>query len=288
MKPDNGLYISKSNRRGVLLLLLIVLLITFTPRLYYFIKGEKSIEVSQELIVESQKLSDASVKRSRKVRSVRKSKFRSPPAKFDPNTYEAKDWTKLGLSQKQADLVLKFTQRGIRTPEDLKRIFVISDELFALLKDSLVFNAPAVHYQLSDKPYEKKKVSVELNLADKEQLMSISGIGDYISDRIINYRERLGGFAFKEQLMDIKKIDLELFSRIEDQIWVDTDLLRKININQVEVEELKSHPYISWNVANSIIKMRLQKVSFTKLEEILESALIDRELFEKIKPYLSL
>jgi competence protein ComEA len=89
-------------------------------------------------------------------------------------------------------------------------------------------------------------------------------------------------------LMEIKKIDMEVFSKIEDQIWVDSDLLRKININQVEVEELKSHPYISWNVANSITKMRLQKGSFTKLEEILESALIDRELFEKIKPYLSL
>jgi DNA uptake protein ComE-like DNA-binding protein len=54
------------------------------------------------------------------------------------------------------------------------------------------------------------------------------------------------------------------------------------------VEELKNHPYIRWNIANSIVKMRLQKGNFNSINDLLESKLITIEIFEKIKPYLTL
>mgnify|MGYP006146189321 FL=1 len=287
MKSGNGFYVSKSNRRGVLLLLLVVLVIAFVPRVYFLIKGPKSIVVTQEIIDLSEQKSEERRNRANYSRKKR-SKFKTPPSKFDPNTYDLSDWMNLGLSEKQAGVILKFAKRGIRSPEDLKRIFVISDELFVLIKDSLVFNLSTTEKLYSRDLPEKKKVKVEVNLADKDQLMAISGIGDYVSERIILYRERLGGFVMKEQLMEIKKIDLEFYSRIEDQLIVDPAFVRKMNLNSAELEELKNHPYISWNVANSIVKMRTQKGGFTKLEDLLESVLIDRELYEKIKPYLSL
>jgi hypothetical protein len=45
----------------------------------------------------------------------------------------------LGLSEKQAAVVLKFTSRGLKSNEDLQRVFVISDELFELIKDSTFY-----------------------------------------------------------------------------------------------------------------------------------------------------
>jgi competence protein ComEA len=288
MKPDRDFYVSKSNRRGVLLLLLVILAIAFLPRIYFRLKGEEKIVVTEELIALNQKMDSERVERTYRNQFKKKSKFRTPASKFDPNDYTVADWMKLGLSQKQADVILKFSKRGLRSSEDVQRIFVISDELYQLIRDSLVFTARSSGSMAINSPAEKKKVSVELNLADKDQLMAISGIGDYISDKILNYRERLGGFAYKEQLLEIKRIDLELFTRIEEQIVVDQLLIQKLNINSAEAEELKNHPYISWNVANSIVKIRKQKGTYGKLDDILESALIDRELFEKLKPYLSL
>jgi competence protein ComEA len=119
--------------------------------------------------------------------------------------------------------------------------------------------------------------------------MELPGVGPYIADRIIVYRERLGGFINKEQLMEIKKIDLELFNKLEGQIVIDKEKITKLKINSASAEELKNHPYLNWSIANSIVKMRAQRGgTFKQVEELLESVLIDRELFEKIKPYLSL
>jgi DNA uptake protein ComE-like DNA-binding protein len=56
----------------------------------------------------------------------------------------------------------------------------------------------------------------------------------------------------------------------------------------VSAEELKSHPYLNWNIANSIIKIRERKGGFKLVEEIKESILVDEELFNKLKPYVSL
>jgi DNA uptake protein ComE-like DNA-binding protein len=64
---------------------------------------------------------------------------------------------------------------------------------------------------------------------------------------------------------------------------------RKISINTADAKELQAHPYIDWSVANSIVKIRNQKENkYKSIEEIKVSVLIDEELFEKIKPYLSL
>ncbi len=253
-----------------------------------------------DLVVTSEMISEAEEIQHRKksryeqqfVRKKNKrSKYKIPPEKFDPNHYTKNDWMALGLSEKQAAVVMKFTERGIRSSEDLQRIFVMPDQLFDLVKDSLIFNE-ARDNEINSKaelPKQVKAVLIELNSANKEQLMSLPGIGDYISDRIISYRDRLGGFVKKEQLMEIKKIDIELYNKIVGQVTIESGSVKRIPLNSISAEEIKKHPYLNWNIANSIVKIREQKGGkFSDTNEIKESVLIDHELFEKIKPYLSL
>lgn len=47
---------------------------------------------------------------------------------------------------------------------------------------------------------------IPLNTATKEQLMTIKGIGETYAQRILDYREQIGGFTSLEQLMDIDGI----------------------------------------------------------------------------------
>jgi DNA uptake protein ComE-like DNA-binding protein len=81
------------------------------------------------------------------------------------------------------------------------------------------------------------------------------------------------------------------------RIWSPADLddfeevvnnLRTLNINTASVVEIKAHPYMTWNIANSIVKIRKQKGNFTSINEIKESVLVSEELFNKLKPYLTL
>jgi DNA uptake protein ComE-like DNA-binding protein len=129
---------------------------------------------------------------------------------------------------------------------------------------------------------------IELNGANQEKLEEIPGIGAFFAKNILKHRDRLGGFLRKEQLLEIWKFDIEKLNSIEQYIEVDSEKIRRIELNTISVEELKDHPYLNWSSANSIIKIRAQKGRFKSIEEIKESVLIDEEMFEKLKPYLTL
>ena len=88
--------------------------------------------------------------------------------------------------------------------------------------------------------------------------------------------------------MEVWNLDAAKYDEIKNYIEIDYGNLTKLSINNASLDELKSHPYINYNVANSIVKMRTQKGSYSQLEDLLDSKLIDRVLFKKIKPYLSL
>ena len=88
--------------------------------------------------------------------------------------------------------------------------------------------------------------------------------------------------------MEVWKMNLETYEILEKSCKLNTGAINKLNLNEVTVEELKNHPYLTWNQANSIIKMRQQRGRYEKIEEIKESKLIDEETFLKVSPYLSL
>ena len=47
---------------------------------------------------------------------------------------------------------------------------------------------------------------VDINTADKETLMTLSGVGENFAQRIINYRERNGDFKSVQELTNIRGI----------------------------------------------------------------------------------
>ena len=117
--------------------------------------------------------------------------------------------------------------------------------------------------------------------------MGLKGIGNYYADKIIAYRERLGGFIALNQLLEIYKFDAEKLNAIKPYLIVNKNDVQKMDLNTVDVKTLKNHPYINdWNLANSIVKMRLQKQNYKAITEIKESVLMNDSIFKKIEPYI--
>lgn len=220
------------------------------------------------------------------------SKFSRPPRKFNPNEYQVNDWMSLGLSIKQSKVVFDFIKRGISSNQGLEKIYVLPEELYELIKDSTYYDLKQVETTIEELTQGSDdlsvKISLELNGANKEELISLYGIGEFYAKQIIKYRDELGGFYVKEQLLEVWKMRLETYEKLLSQIRVDSSLIKKININQVTIEELKMHPYLDYYQANSIVKMREQRQGFQRMEEILKSKLIDEEQYERLLPYMSL
>jgi competence protein ComEA len=290
MKYEDPFVISKRSKRGLLVLILVSLVLIFFPRVYMFFQKEEALVINSEQIAEFERTHKKFEKRNYSNYYSKKKKYKAPDSKFNPNSYTLSDWIKLGLSEKQSVVILKFTARGIYTEEDLKRIFVIPDILFELIRDSVVYpqrfqNTPN---QESFQKQVKQITQINLNTADTTEFMKIYGIGAFYAKQIIRYREKLGGYFTKEQLLEVWKMTPEAYDKIKDHIFINEKDVKRIDINSVTIEELKAHPYLNWNKANSIIKMRIQRNGFKNIEELKESVLIDTETYEKLFPYLSL
>ena len=290
MKYEDPFVISKRSKRGLLVLILASLGLIFFPRVYMFFQKEEALVINSEQIAEFERTHKKFEKRNYSNYYSKKKKYKAPDSRFNPNTYTLSDWINLGLSEKQSVVVLKFTSRGIYSEQDLKRIFVIPDVLFELIRDSVVYperfqNSPN---QESFKKQAKQITLINLNTADTTEFMKIYGIGAFYAKQIIRYREKLGGYFTKEQLFEVWKMTPEAYDKIKDHVFISEKDVKKININSVTIEELKVHPYLKWNQANSIIKMRMQRKGFKNIEELKESVLIDSETYEKLFPYLSL
>lgn len=287
--------LSKRNRRGLLWVILLTLIIAISPRVISalslneepIISFQEMKQIHQDFVVSVEK------EKTRKTKSF-KSKYSVPNQKINPNELSVQEWKELGLSQKQADIVVKFSERGLKSNNDLKKIFVFPEQLFNLIKDSL-FYPELKHDSWNDQnnfkqdytAEKKKRVLVDISIANQEELETIPGIGPFFAKKILDHRNNLGGFVSKSQLLEIWKFDEEKLNEIDEYLVLSKREIRKTNINSAELEELKSHPYITYSVANSIVKMRDTNGKYSDVSEIKKSKLISEELYQKIVRYIT-
>ena len=225
----------------------------------------------------------------KKAKSSKKSKKYFPPkSRFNPNDYSIDDWMALGLSVKQSQAILNFVQRGIYSNSALEKIYVMPTEVYDLIKDSTYYERQITEFTVIKDSVVKPLSLLEINSASKEDLIELNGVGDFYAKQILKYKNELGGFVFIEQLLEVWKMRLETYEKLMPQLTIDTNKIKKINVNTCSIEDLRSHPYLDYYQANSIIKMRMQKDGYKELQEILESKLINEEEFQRLLPYLSL
>ena len=61
---------------------------------------------------------------------------------------------------------------------------------------------------------------VDINTAGKDELMTLSGIGEAKADAIIRYRDEHGKFQKIEDLMEVEGIKDGVFQKVKDQIKI--------------------------------------------------------------------
>ena len=292
MFQGNPFDMSIRHQRGVWILLIASILIIFAPR--FFLLLEKEEEFSELILIPVEKIASWENTRKyppwKKTRKKRKNKtFKKPTELFDPNDLSKEEWMQYGLSEKQASIVLQFTKRGIHSNDELQKIKFIPKETFETMKQFTRYSAAENAEVKKDiKALSTSRILVDVNNATEQDLLNIKGIGPFYARQIIKYQQQLGGFIRKEQLMEVWKMTPEMYEQIQDKISCESSMIKQLSVNQASVEELQAHPYLNWNQANSIVKMRMQKGVFKSIDEIRQSVIIDQETFEKVRPYLSL
>ncbi len=219
---------------------------------------------------------------------------------FDPNTLSIESWVKLGIRDRTIKTIQNYLSKGGRfyKKEDLKKIYGFAskdyERLFSYIKIHST-NKNYVEENKNNSTTEKLETTgnikfnfsnIDINLADTTAFISLPGIGSRLAQRIIQFREKLGGFYSVNQIAEVYALPDSTFQKIKTRLIITDNSIEKFNINAVSKDEMKNHPYIKWTLANAIVEYRTQHGLFMKIEELLKINLISEEVLEKIKPYI--
>lgn len=124
---------------------------------------------------------------------------------------------------------------------------------------------------------------VVLNTADTTVLKTIPGIGPYFARKIVQYGVRLGGYVNIDQLDEIDDFPLES----KQYLVIQDAQPRKLNINQLSLNELKRHPYINYYQARAIEDYRRLHGPIKSINDLRLSKDFPPEAIERLKPYVA-
>jgi len=203
---------------------------------------------------------------------------------FNPNTATKSDWQKLGFSEKQATTFIKYTSKGGRfyKKEDLLKIYGVKQEHYDILEPYIVLE------KKENKPTYDENIIVDINSATQSELTEIRGIGDYYASRMLKYRDLLGGYSKKEQLLEVYGMKPEVYETIKNNIEINTSKIIKIRINFANEKELARHPYLDYKTADKITEYRDKNGAYKNLKTLIDKNIISKEIYDKILPYLKI
>ena len=134
--------------------------------------------------------------------------------------------------------------------------------------------------------YRRAPLRVDLNAADTLTLQLLHGIGPTFARRIVRYRERLGGFVDREQLLEVYGMTPELVAHIAGSLTLDSTHVRRMKINVLPLKELLRHPYMDYYLARDVVKLRRQGMTLRDAEMLRTLPTCSDSVLQRLLPYL--
>ncbi|WP_037316440.1 helix-hairpin-helix domain-containing protein [Salegentibacter sp. Hel_I_6] len=287
MKPIKSHFVfTRSQQNGIFLLVCIIIVL---QAIYYFsnfsTESTKS-DLSQEEIEGFQAQID----------SIKLARAEADSVKifpFNPNYITDFKGYSLGMSLAEIDRLHQFRNENkwINSAEDFKRVTGVSDSLLAVISPYFKFPDWVIEAEKEKKFAEPTSLVAvsDLNNAEPEDLRQVTGIGEVLANRIVNYRTKIGGFRSELQLKDIYGLNYETRENLQRQFRViKLENFSLININEAKVLELVEVPYIRYELAREIIDYRQLHEEIRSFEELSKIESFPSDKIDRIQLYLSL
>ena len=217
---------------------------------------------------------------------------------FNPNFITDYKGYTLGMTQEEIDRLLRFRAKDkwINSSKQFQEVTKVSDSL--LNKISPYFKFPewvknsrtkvSPNYVSTNSKLDSSK-KIDLNTATISDLKKIYGIGDALSARIVNHREKINGFNDFVELTEVYGLTAEVIDRIKTQFVILTPRkIKKINLNTATKSELVTVQYIDYEIAHQIIETRTLLDGFSNLDQLKKVKGFPLKKFDIIKLSLQL
>ncbi len=211
---------SKKERNAVFILLVIVAFIIALPLFFPAKKLELSIDENLQQQLDKYQQQHPEYNHSNiysdsvpSSDTVHQTKIGSKLFQFDPNTLDEEGFKQLGFSNKVIHTIINYRTKGgyFKTPQDIKKIYGLqpadAEKLIPYIKIASATNDK--NYKPEAKQTFNKPISVtntyhaiNINTATAEEWKTMPGIGDVLANRLVKFRNSMGGF---KSVDDVKK-----------------------------------------------------------------------------------
>ena len=216
---------------------------------------------------------------------------------FDPNT-ETELHT-LGIPHFLCGRIENYRDKGgvFLVKSDLAKIYDFPDTLYKKLEPyidlpTVVIKSPPPIYiakEDSPKPTNKKNpVIIDIAHADSLELIKIKGVGNVIANRIIKYRDKLGGFYSKNQLKEVYGISEDYIATILKQTTLSSTEVSQLSLNNDSFKRFVNHPYLQYEDVKKIFEHKQTTGGFNQVKDLQRFNILPDSIFSKVAPYLTL
>ena len=283
----------KSQRNGIFILILLIVIFQFIIVFVDFYSEEKvNIDTPKVIAFHHQ------------IDSLRKINLENKRLKifpFNPNYITDYKGAQLGMSLVEIDKLLAFRKTGefINSRKEFQKVTTISDSLLNSISPYFKFPDWVVERNLNmqlstsrdTRLFAKKSkyilTSTDINLAVKEDLKTINGIGEKLSERIIKYRSKLQGFSTLNQLYEVWGLDTEVVDKLLLVFKViNLPNIKKINVNTLSFRELLKNPYLDYELCKKIFEYKDEVAELQDISELKNIIGFPLDLYDRIVLYL--
>lgn len=129
-------------------------------------------------------------------------------------------------------------------------------------------------------------VRIDINRCDTDDIVVVPLFGSKRAARLVEYRDRLGGFYSLEQIREVYVLQDMDMEHVAKYFTLCPSDVRKININTASYKELVSHPYFDAYLAKTILNFREKHGKIDSFEQLQQITHAYPELMEKLRHYI--
>lgn len=310
---NDYLSFTRKERTGIIVILILILFFSFLPFFFpFFLKRTEPDRSSFEKELATLKYHIADSNTDEAPYTARPGgSYRNDPGAdrntkgelfyFDPNTLSAAGWQRLGLREKTITTIQHYIAKGgkFRQPADIGKIWGLHpaevQRLLPFVSIPQATNAYPEKKEFYTTPFTKNYTDkpkytltpIDINTADTSAFIALPGIGSRLANRIVNFRDRLGGFYSIDQVGETYALPDSTFQKIKGRLLLGNTTVKKLNINSAGIDELKVNPYIRFALANAIVQYRQQHGKFATVADIKNIMMVTETIFNKLAPYLT-
>lgn len=211
---------------------------------------------------------------------------------FNPNYITDFKGYQLGMSVEEIDRLLHYRAQGkfVNSAEEFKSITKVHDSL--LQKISPYFKFPDWVTKNKNQSIQSKKVSnaverQDINKATEVDLIKVNGIGEVLAKRILQYRNKLGGFSLNQQVYEVWNLEKTTADKVLEMFVVkEKPIIKKVNINTASFKEVLAIVYIDYELCKKLFNYKKEIAEYQSVEEFKKIEGFPLDKFERIILYL--